>query len=175
MQNFVERILEALTLAGVEFVVVGGVSAVLQGVPVVTQDLDLCYRRTPDNVRRLAAALRSFHPKLRGLPEGVPNVVDERTFQMGTNFTLDLEGEDLDLLAEMSGIGGYDDVVPTVVELEIDGRPVRVLPLERLIATKRAAGRTKDSRDAPIARGDVGCDEAPLSKPRCWRHRDRRR
>ena len=125
-------------------------SAVLQGVPVVTQDLDLCYRRTPDNVRRLAGALRAFHPKLRGLPDGVPNVVDERTLQMGTNFTLDLEGEDLDLLAEMSGIGGYDDVAPTVLELEVDGRPIRVLPLERLIATKRAAGRTKDLAVLPL-------------------------
>jgi hypothetical protein len=150
MQNFVEKVLEALTQAGVEFVVVGGVSAVLQGVPVVTQDLDLCYRRTPDNVRRLAGALRAFHPKLRGLPEGVPNIVDERTFQMGTNFTLDLEGEDLDLLAEMSGIGGYDDVAPTVLELEVDGHPVRVLPLDRLIATKRAAGRAKDLAVLPL-------------------------
>src|SRR5450432_486067 len=139
MQNFVEKVLEALTQAGVEFIVVGGVSAVLQGVPVVTQDLDLCYRRTPENVRRLASALRSLHPKLRGLPEGIPNVVDERTLQMGTNFTLDLDGEDLDLRAEMSGIGGYDDVVAGVLELEVDGRHVKVLSLERLIATKRAA------------------------------------
>lgn len=150
MQNFVEKVLEALTQAGVEFVIVGGVSAVLQGVPVVTQDLDFCYRRTPENVRRLAAALRSFHPKLRGLPEGVPNVVDDHTFQMGTNFTLDLEGEDLDLLAEMSGIGGYDDVAPTVIELEVEGHRVQVLPLERLIATKRAAGRAKDLAVLPL-------------------------
>jgi|CZKU01.1.fsa_nt_gi predicted nucleotidyltransferase len=150
MQNFVEKVLEALTQAGVEFIVVGGVSAVLQGVPVVTQDLDLCYRRTPENVRRLASALRSFHPKLRGLPEGVPNVVDDRTFQMRTNFTLDLEGEDLDLLAEMSGIGGYDDVAPTVFEVEVEGRRVQVLPLERLIVTKRAAGRAKDLAVLPL-------------------------
>jgi hypothetical protein len=150
MQNFVERVLEALTQAGVEFIVVGGVSAVLQGVPVVTQDLDLCYRRTPDNVRRLATALRSFRPKLRGLPEEVPNIVDERTFQLGTNFTLDLEGEDLDLLAEMSGIGGYDDVAPSVIELDVGGRRIRVLPLDRLIATKRAAGRAKDLAVLPL-------------------------
>jgi hypothetical protein len=150
MQNFVEQVLKALTEAGVEFVVVGGVSAVLQGVPVVTQDLDLCYRRTPDNVRRMASALRPFRPKLRGLPEGVPNVVDERMFQMGTNFTLDLEGEDLDLLAEMSGIGGYDDVAPGVIDLEVGGHPVRVLPLDRLIATKRAAGRAKDLAVLPL-------------------------
>jgi len=45
----------------------------------------------------MASALPPFHPKLRGLPEGVPNVVDERTLQMRANFTLDLEGEYLDL------------------------------------------------------------------------------
>jgi hypothetical protein len=104
----------------------------------------------PAHPRQRAAALGSFHPKLRGLPEGVPNVLDERTLQLGTNFTLDLEGEDLDLLAEMSGIGGYDDVAPTVVELEVDGRRVRVLPLDRLIATKRAAGRAKDLALLPL-------------------------
>jgi hypothetical protein len=150
MQSFVERVLGALTTAGVEFIVVGGVSALLQGVPIVTQDLDVCYRRSPENVRRLAAALRPFHPRLRELPEGVPNVVDERTFQMGANFTLDLEGEDLDLLAEMSGIGGYDDIVRTAVELDLPDHRVRVLALEQLIATKRAAGRAKDLAILPL-------------------------
>jgi len=150
MQSFVERVLEALTQGGVEFVVVGGVSAVLQGVPVVTQDLDVCYRRTPDNVRRLARALEPFHPKLRGLPEGLPHVVDERALGLGTNFTLDLDGEDLDLLAEMSGIGGYDEVAPGALELSVNGRSVKVLSLDRLIATKRAAGRAKDLAVLPL-------------------------
>jgi predicted nucleotidyltransferase len=150
MQSFVERVLDALSLAGVEFVIVGGVSAVLHGAPVVTQDLGVCYRRTAENVKRLAAALGPLHPKLRGLPDGVPNVVDDRALQMGTNFTLDLDGEDLDLLAEMSGIGGYDDVVGSAVELEVGGRVVKVLSLDRLIATKRAAGRAKDLAMLPL-------------------------
>ena len=38
-------------------VVVGGISAVLQGAPIVTVDLDLCYLRRPDNLRRIAEAL----------------------------------------------------------------------------------------------------------------------
>src|SRR5262245_15695033 len=54
-----------LTEAGVEFVIVGNVSAVLQGSPIITQDLDLCYRRTDANLTRLAAALRSLKPRLR--------------------------------------------------------------------------------------------------------------
>ena len=79
MQNFIERIVTALSSARVEFIVVGGVSAVLQGAPIVTQDLDLCYRRTKDNLSRLAKALSPFQLRLRGLPEGVPNVFDERS------------------------------------------------------------------------------------------------
>jgi hypothetical protein len=126
------------------------VSAVLQGVPLVTQDLDVCYRRTPGNVRRIARALAPFDPKLRGLPPGLPNLVDEARLLLGTNFTLEIQGEDLDLLAEMSGVGGYDDVADSVVELEVGGQLVKVLSLERLIASKRAAGRGKDLAVLPL-------------------------
>ncbi len=60
MPNFTERVVSALSIGKVEFIVVGGVSAVLQGAPIVTRDLDLCYRRGSDNLSRLAAALSSF-------------------------------------------------------------------------------------------------------------------
>jgi hypothetical protein len=50
----------------------------------------------------------------------------------------------------MSGIGGYDDVAATVIDLEVEGCRVQVLPLERLIATKRAAGRAKDLAVLPL-------------------------
>ena len=78
MQNFPERVVSALSSGKVEFIVVGGVSAVLQGAPIVTRDLDLCYRRTSDNLSRLAEALAPFQLRLRGLPEGLPNIFDER-------------------------------------------------------------------------------------------------
>lgn len=46
MQDFAEKLVIALAEGQCEFVVVGGLSAVLQGAPIVTQDLDVCYRRT---------------------------------------------------------------------------------------------------------------------------------
>jgi hypothetical protein len=61
VQHFVREVIERLARAQVEFVVVGGVSAVLQGVPITTVDLDICYRRTPQNIGRLVAALAPFH------------------------------------------------------------------------------------------------------------------
>ena len=46
---------------GVEFIVVGGQAEVLMGSPRVTYDVDLCYRRSPENHERLAAALQGLH------------------------------------------------------------------------------------------------------------------
>lgn len=150
MQNFVKDTILRLARDQVEFVVVGGISAVLQGVPVVTVDLDLCYRRTPENLRRLAQSLLPLQPRLRGLPPDLPFVFDERALSLGTNFTLQLGDESLDLLAEMSGIGGYDQILPHVDEVSIEGVAVKVLSLEQLIATKQAAGRAKDLATLPL-------------------------
>ena len=150
MPNFTERVVSALSSFKVEFIVVGGVSAVLQGAPIVTRDLDLCYRRTSDNISRLAAALSPFQLSLRGLPEGVPNFFDERSLQFGMNFTLEAEDESLDLLGEMSAIGGYDAIVGRAIEMAVAGHTVKVLALEDLIRTKRAAGRPKDLAVLPV-------------------------
>ncbi|MBK8999269.1 MAG: hypothetical protein IPM35_26415 [Myxococcales bacterium] len=43
MPSFVEQVIARLVDEQVEFLVVSGVSAVLQGAPIVTQDLDICY------------------------------------------------------------------------------------------------------------------------------------
>jgi hypothetical protein len=150
VQNFAERVISALSSGKVDFIVVGGVSALLHGAPIVTRDLDLCYRRASDNLRRLAEALFPFQLRLRGLPEGVPNVFDERSLQFGMNFTLEAEDESLDLLGEMSAIGGYDAIVGRAVEMDVAGHTVKVLALPDLILTKRAAGRPKDLAVLPV-------------------------
>ena len=51
---------------------------------------------------------------------------------------------DLDLLGELTGGGGYEDLLSNTVEAEAYGVTCRFLGLERLIAVKRAAGRPKD-------------------------------
>lgn len=150
MQNFAEKLVVALAEAKCEFVIVGGLSAVLQGAPIVTQDLDVCYRRTRDNLVRVASALQPFGLRLRNLPEGLPNIFDQRSLELGTNFTLTLnDGDEFDLLGMMSAIGGYDDIFVRTVEMEVAGHLVRVLSLEDLIRTKRAAGRPKDLAALP--------------------------
>jgi hypothetical protein len=57
---------EALWKYKVDFIVVGGVCAVLQGAPVTTFDLDLVHARTPENLARLLPALRELDAHYRG-------------------------------------------------------------------------------------------------------------
>jgi predicted nucleotidyltransferase len=143
MTNFLE-LARCLLHSGVEFIVVGGAAATAHGSARSTTDLDLVYRRTPENIRRMVAALAPHSPYLRGAPPGLPFQWDEATIQRGLNFTLILSLGDLDLLGEIAGGGSYNDLLPHAVSLQLFGVECLCLGLERLIQVKRAAGRPKD-------------------------------
>jgi len=137
-------LLEALAQAHVELILVGGVAATAHGSTRLTQDVDVVYRRTRDNIRRLVDALEPHHPYLRGAPPGLPFQLDEQTVLHGLNFTLSTDLGDLDLLGEIVGGGGYDELSSHTVELDLFGIECRCLDLPTLIRVKRAAGRPKD-------------------------------
>jgi len=139
-----ELILRQLTSHEVEFVIIGGVAAAARGSVRPTYDLDLCYRRAPENLERLADALAPLHPKLRGAPENLPFRWDARTLQQGLNFTLQTDAGAIDLLGEVTGLGAYDQVLSASEVMELYGMPVRVLTLQGLITAKRATGRPRD-------------------------------
>ncbi|HEV2851644.1 MAG TPA: hypothetical protein VHC97_02455 [Thermoanaerobaculia bacterium] len=140
----IDSLLGVLGRAGVEFIVVGGVAAIAHGSARFTQDLDVVYRRTPENVDRLASALEPYSPYLRGAPPGLPFRWDSETIHRGLNFTLTTTLGPLDLLGEIIGGGGYDDLLPYSSLISAFGVQCYCLGLERLIHVKRAAGRAKD-------------------------------
>jgi predicted nucleotidyltransferase len=139
-----EALVELLASADVEFVVVGGLAAVVHGSAYVTNDVDVCYGRSAANVERLCRVLSRVHPTLRGAPKDLPFRLDPPTVAAGLNFTLDTDLGALDLLGEMQGLGGYAEAAEHSEVVELFGRSVRVLTLEALIRAKRAAGRRKD-------------------------------
>ncbi|HSQ23678.1 MAG TPA: hypothetical protein VLN44_04700 [Pyrinomonadaceae bacterium] len=73
----------------VDCVVVGGVAAGALGSSQVTFDVDVCYSRTPANLKRLAEALRSVNATLGGAPKDLPFLLDEETLRHGLNFVLE--------------------------------------------------------------------------------------
>jgi predicted nucleotidyltransferase len=139
-----KSLLRALAEHKVEFIIVGGVAATLHGSARVTRDLDVVYERSSHNLRGLVAALREHHPYLRGAPPGLPFLWDEATLRRGLNFTLETDLGNLDLLGEITGGGGYDELRPHAVEIEAFGLTLRCLDLDTLIRVKQAAGRLRD-------------------------------
>jgi predicted nucleotidyltransferase len=133
----------------VEYVLIGGAAMVIHGSAYVTRDVDICYRRSKDNIRRLAAALRPLNPKLREAPESVPFQLDEATIQMGLNFTLKTDLGDIDLLGEVLPLGFYDSVLAASRSLEFMGLECQVLSLDGIIESKKLAGRRKDLMALP--------------------------
>jgi hypothetical protein len=144
-----ETAIHALCDAGVEFVVIGGLSATLHGSAIITLDLDVCYSQSSANLKRLAAALGPFHPRPRGFPDALPFIWDEATLRNSTVLTLLTDLGEIDLLAEVAGLGGWDDVKGRSIAVEAFDRRISVLDLPSLIQAKRAAGREKDLAALP--------------------------
>jgi hypothetical protein len=110
-------LLRALTAAEVRFIVVGGAAATAHGAARLTVDLDIVYERTRENLTRLVIALAELKPYLRGAPPGLPFRFDVETLRHGLNFTLTTAIGDIDLLGEITGGGGYDDLRPYTITL----------------------------------------------------------
>jgi predicted nucleotidyltransferase len=142
LTNRFARVLESLVRHDVRFIVVGGVAAVLQRVPVNTQDFDIVHDRRPDNVERLLAALAELDAVYRDDPRRLrPNA--SHLLSAGAQL-LRTERLDFDVLGSIDDGKSYDDIVPDTDLIEVAGCVVRVLTLERLIEMKRKLTRPKD-------------------------------
>lgn len=139
-----EEILKALVAANVRFVVIGGVAASIQGSARFTNDIDICYDTTPDNVARLAKLLLKWKAYLRGVEPGLPFVLDERTFRITPVMTLTTEKGAIDVLDVVPGVGDYNAVLSESELVRIGATEFRSLTLDALIASKRAVRRPKD-------------------------------
>lgn len=139
-----DSVLATLHSSDVEFIIVGGFAATVHGSSRLTQDIDVVYARTPQNLDRLVRALAPHAPYLRGAPPGLPFVWSPDTIRHGLNFTLTTALGDIDLLGEIAGGGGYEELLPHTIRVTIFGREFRCLDLPTLIRVKRAAGRPKD-------------------------------
>lgn len=143
-----EALLEALTAAGVESIVVGGAAAVLHGAPVTTLDLDVVYRRTPENLDRLEALLRQLDAEVRD-PAGRRLRPARSHLEAGGVLLLNTKLGPFDPMARLGDGRGYDDLLPDTVRIEASGIELRVLDLPTLIEVKTDAGRAKDRAMLP--------------------------
>jgi predicted nucleotidyltransferase len=127
------QIIHPLASAKVDFILIGGMAAILHGSARVTFDVDLVYSRGDENIRRLADALAPHKPYLRGAPAGLPFEWNAKTVRSGLNFTLTTALGDT-----------YQYLLPHSCEVEAFGVSFKCIDLPTLIRIKEAAGRPKD-------------------------------
>lgn len=139
-----ESLLQRLHSHKVEFVIIGGICNVLHGVTLVTQDVDVCCRFCPENLRRLQAAVRDLHPVHRQTPHKLPFVLDEHLARELKNLYLRTDLGVIDCLAEVAGIGDFDAVWQASVPVSLSFGECQMLSLEALIRSKETMGRDQD-------------------------------
>ena len=145
------EMLRVLHAHNVEFVVIGGFAAWMQGSPALTSDVDIIFSITDENVDRLTAALRELDAVYRD-PMGRRIVPDAARFGSphgGGHHLLTTAAGDLDVL-QRSGDWDYDKLVQHCVALDIGDLRVRFATLEAVLDMKMQAGRPKDAAGIPF-------------------------
>ncbi len=146
-------ILEIFAKHEADFIVVGGVSAVLNGAAVSTFDVDLVHSRQPGNLPRVLAALRELDAwyRLRTDKKLVPNESHLRTtgHQLLTTVYGNLDvlgaiGDDLSL--------SYEDLLPHSSMIDLGSVRVRTLNLDKYVELKEKLSRDKDRAALPTLR-----------------------
>lgn len=135
-------LLTGLAAAGVDFVLVGGLAAVAQGAPITTHDVDIVPRRTPDNVDRLLAFLRSIDARYRGRQDVLRPTPS--ALSGGGHSLLMTDLGPLDVLGAIEEGRAFDDLVPHAIEITVGDQRIRVLGLSMLAELKRRSTHPKD-------------------------------
>ncbi len=150
------RLLETLQRHQVEYLLVGGLSTRARGAERLTDDLDCLPAATPQNLRRLTAALQELNARLR-----IDGLSDDEVaaLPIDTQAVLDVaeisnwitDAGSLDVIKSMPDAAGrplsYADLRSRSEPLPLGQITMQVASLEDVIASKEWTDRPKD-RDA---------------------------
>ena len=136
------EILQLLNQHEVEYVVVGGVAAVIHGAPLATFDLDALVRLSDENANRLIEALTALDARYR---EHQTNIrPTKKDLLAGDHLLLMTTAGPLDILGHIGDNDRYEDLLNSTTEIEMNIGAFRVLDLDELIRQKRRTNRPKD-------------------------------
>ena len=156
-----QRLLRVLLKRKVRFMVVGLSAATLQGAPVVTQDVDLWFKNLGE--RKMSLALQEVGAAY------VPPSIDNPPMLAGP-------GADLfDVVVRMDGLGTFAEEIKNCIEVPLSGLKLKVLSLERILASKLAANRAKDKLTIPVLRDALAAAQAVKRRSKKKRDHQRRR
>lgn len=146
-----QEILKVLVSNEVDFIVVGGVCAVLHGAPVTTFDLDLVHSRVPDNLERLMLSLKKLDAYYRERENMRLTPALSHLSSPGHQLLMTRYGP-LDLLGTIGKEYYYEDLLKHTEKIQVDNYSLSILSLEKLIEIKKELARDRDKIMLPILR-----------------------
>lgn len=141
MLNRLQDVFKSFQQNEVKYVVIGGVASVLYGVPRATFDLDILIEATPENARRLLAALVQA-----GF--GTAAITDAEEV-LAHEITIFNDRARIDVQTHTPGVS-FEDAWSRRKIINYHGQDFFILSREDLIKTKRAAGREVDLEDVRL-------------------------
>lgn len=136
-------LLKGLNEAGVEFIVVGGLAAVIQGVPVTTFDLDIVHRRTDKNIGKLMNFLKAVEAIQRRPDEKIIHPKETDLRGRG-HVLLTTNLGPLDVLGAIENDQGFDELMPSAIAIDLKDSTTYVLSLQFLVKLKRESKIPED-------------------------------
>ncbi|MGH9341058.1 MAG: hypothetical protein ACRD1R_16045 [Acidobacteriota bacterium] len=149
-----ERIIKVLAKHRVRFVLIGALAGRLQGFPRLSAEADITPARDPDNLKRLAAALRRLAARIftEAVPEGLPFDCTAEMLTRAELWNLVTSAGRLDVAFTPSGTAGYEDLAEGALRVEVYGVNLLVASLEDIIRSKEAADKPQDRQDVLVMR-----------------------
>lgn len=135
-----KQLLEALNVAGAEYLLVGGYALAAHGYQRATTDIDIVVPANPEAGKRIKNALMV-------LPDQAARDIDPAWFSEGENIRV-ADAFVVDILLNANG-QTYDTLKHYLEIIDLDGIPVRTVSLEGLLLTKQTL-RDKDITDRII-------------------------
>lgn len=142
----------ALADHGVDYVLIGGLAAVIRGSTAMTNDADIVPSPADENLDRLGRALGALDARIRSAddPDGVAFDPHPALLRSVAMLNMTTRAGDLDLTFSPPGVDGYDELAAGADTYDLHGHRVQVASLDHIIRSKEAAGRAKDHAVLPV-------------------------
>jgi hypothetical protein len=149
-----ERLIRVLARHRVRYVLIGALAARLQGFPRLTADADITPDRSPENLERLAAALRELDARVytESVPQGLAFDCSAKTLARSELWNLVGAAGRLDVAFVPAGTEGYADLSRTAVRFDVFGVELLAASLDDIVRSKQAADRPQDRQDVVVLR-----------------------
>lgn len=139
-QQHFEELLKLLEENQVEYVVVGGYAVAFHGYPRFTKDIDIFFKNSETNVKRIKKALISFGFTDKDLP-------DELFYEKGNIIQFGIEPLRVDIINEIDGVN-IEDALKNSIRGKYGKVEINFIGINELIKNKESTGREQDIIDA---------------------------